>query len=402
MASGEIGLPVHPSLSRRLVAASHVSSYGPVAGSARLRGAAAGYWTRRSLQTQPDLVVCGPGSKPLLFALVLAVGGDVAVPVPSWVSYAAHAHLAGVRSVPVPTLPGQGGVPNPELLRQAVIDARTAGHTLRSVVVTLPDNPTGTLAAPETVRRLCEVAEELELIIISDEIYGDLVFDTASPVMFPSQLAPDRTVTTTGLTKNLALGGWRIGVARLPDSDGGHRLRSQLVGIASHIWSSPVAPIQEAAAYAFDEPAELRVRVAASRRLHAAVAREVADRFASVGALIAPVRATCYLYPDFAPLGGYLARTYNIRTAAALTRHLLDRYGVGVLPASAFGEPASALRIRASVSQLYGDTDGQRTAALNADHPADLPWVRASVDRVGEVLADLLDIPAVRRTGLVL
>lgn len=399
MASGEIGLPVHPVLTRRLATAARVNSYGPVAGSARLREAAAGYWTRRNLQTQPDLVVCGPGSKPLLFALMLAVGGDIAVPVPSWVSYTAQADLAGARSIPVPTRPGEGGVPDPELLRQAVRGARAAGRVVRSVVVTVPDNPTGTVATPETIRRLCQVAEELDLIIISDEIYGDLVFDTASPITVPSHLAPDRTVTTTGLTKNLALGGWRIGVARLPDSEAGRRLSSRLVGIASHIWSSPVAPVQEAAAYAFDEPSELRARVAASRRLHAVVASEVAALFTAAGALLAPVRATCYLYPDFAPLSGYLARAYNIRTAASLARHLLERYGVGVLPASAFGEPAAALRIRASVSQLYGDTDDQRTAALNAGHPGDLPWVRASVDRVGEVLADLLDPVAVHGTG---
>lgn len=97
MTSGEIGLPAHPALRERLAAAADKNAYGPVPGSEALRAAAAGYWGRRGLTTDPALVVAGPGSKPLLFALLLAVGGDVVVPVPSWVSYAAQARLAGAR-----------------------------------------------------------------------------------------------------------------------------------------------------------------------------------------------------------------------------------------------------------------------------------------------------------------
>lgn len=254
MTSGEIGLPAHPALRERLAAAADENAYGPVPGSEALRAAAAGYWGRRGLATDPALVVAGPGSKPLLFALLLAVGGDVVVPVPSWVSYAAQARLAGARPLGVPTLPGQGGVPDPERLHEAVTVARAAGRDPRSVVVTVPDNPTGTVASPEVVRQLALVARELDLVIISDEIYCDLVYASSAPAESPARHAPERTVVTTGLTKNLALGGWRTGVARLPDSELGRALHGRLVSIASQIWSSPTAPVQTAAAYAFGEP----------------------------------------------------------------------------------------------------------------------------------------------------
>ncbi|MEU5950681.1 pyridoxal phosphate-dependent aminotransferase [Streptomyces sp. NPDC047525] len=389
MTSGEIGLPVHPALRARLAEAADRASYGPVAGSLALRTAAAGYWRRRGLLTDPDLVVCGPGSKPLLFALVLAVGGDVVIPVPGWVSYAAHARLAGVRPLPVPILPGQGGVPDPGLLRETVTAARAAGHDPRSVVVTLPDNPTGTVASPETVRRLCEAARDLDLVIISDEIYCDLVFDPATKIVSPARFVPERTVVTTGLTKNLAVGGWRLGVARLPAGENGLALHSRLVGIASQLWSSAVAPVQEAAAYAFGEPPEIVERVAASRRLHAAVAGAMAERFAAAGAILAPVRATCYLYPDFAPLRTHLVRAHGVHTGSELAQFLVERHGVGVLPASAFGEPSATLRIRAATSRLYGDTDEERDIALGAADPTALPWIRSSLDRVEDVLGDL-------------
>ncbi|MDQ0585404.1 pyridoxal phosphate-dependent aminotransferase [Streptomyces rishiriensis] len=394
MTSGEIGLPVHPALRERLAAAADENAYGPVAGSPALRAAAAGYWQRRGLGVEPGLVVAGPGSKALLFALFLAIGGDVVVPVPSWVSYAAQARLVGARPVPVPILPGQGGVPDPERLREAVTVARAAGRNPRSVVVTVPDNPTGTVAAPDTVRRFAAVARELDLVVVSDEIYCDLVYDTSGPAVSPAVHAPERTVVTTGLTKNLALGGWRTGVARLPDSDIGRALHTRLVSVASQIWSSPPAPVQVAAAYAFGEPPEITEHIARSRRLHEAVVRAVADRFTGAGAALHPVSATCYLYPDFEPLRAHLAERHGVRDGSGLAHLLLERHGVGVLPADAFGEPRSSLRIRAATSRLYGDSDERRTTALAAPDPLELPWIREAVERIGEVLSGLTNSTA--------
>ncbi|MFD3544810.1 pyridoxal phosphate-dependent aminotransferase [Streptomyces sp. NPDC058655] len=399
LASGEIGLPVLPALRERLAAAAHLNAYGPVSGSRELRSAAAGYWGRRGLPTDPERVVCGPGSKPLLFALMLAVGGDVVVPVPGWVSYAAQAELAGARPVPVPTLPGEGGVPDPAALREAVALARSAGRDPRCVVVTLPDNPTGTVAAPETVRALAEAARDLDLVVVSDEIYCDLVFDPAHRAVSPAVFAPERTVVTTGLTKNLALGGWRTGVARLPEGPLGRAVHTRLVAVASQIWSSTAAPVQAAAAYAFEEPAEVLAHVAAARRLHETVVRAVARRFASAGAQLAPVRATSYLYPDFEPLREQLAAVHGVHGGAELAALFAQRYGVGLLPGSAFGEPGRSLRVRAATGRLYGESAAERTAALSAADPLRLPWIGASLDRIAEVLGDVTRSPAARPAG---
>ncbi|WP_066953284.1 pyridoxal phosphate-dependent aminotransferase [Streptomyces lushanensis] len=389
LASGEIGLPVLPALRERLAAAADRNAYGSVSGNPALRTAAAGYWGRRGLAVDPGLVVCGPGSKPLLFALMLAVGGDVVVPVPSWVSYSAQADLAGVRSVPVTTRPGEGGVPDPAALRDAVVLARARGRNPRCVVVTVPDNPTGTIASPDTVRRLAQTARELDLVIVSDEIYCDLVFDPAGRAVSPAVFAPERTVVTTGLTKNLALGGWRMGIARLPDSALGREVHTRLVGIASQIWSSTAAPVQAAAAYALEEPPEVVAHITASRRLHEVVVRAVARQFAAVGAELSPVRATCYLYPDFEPLRDRLARVHGVRGSEGLAALLSARYGVGVLPGTVFGEHERPLRIRAATGRLYGESEAERTAALTAADPLRLPWISASLNRIAEVLDDL-------------
>ncbi|MFI0450388.1 pyridoxal phosphate-dependent aminotransferase [Actinomadura sp. 6N118] len=387
---GEAGIPIHPALVRELASAADRGAYGPVAGSAPLRAAAAGYWSRRGLPTDPGLVVCGPGSKALLFGLLMSLtDGDVAIPAPSWVSYAAQAALTGAKPVFIATPPGEGGVPSPALLADAIVRARSQGRSIRAVVVTLPDNPTGTLASEATVRKLCTVAREHDLLIISDEIYRDLVHDPARKVPSPASYAPERTVVTTALSKHLAAGGWRLGVARLPDGPFGHALRASLLGVASEMWSSAPAPIQHAAAYAFSEPPELVTHVDRSRRLHAAIARAVADRFRQAGARVRSPEAAFYVYPDLAPYRETLRKAHGIRTAAELCGHLLERYGMCVLPGSAFGEPAEALRFRVATTRLYGETDEQRLTALAALDPAALPWAAESLDRISEILTDL-------------
>ncbi len=116
------------------------TSYGPVAGHSALREAAALYWCRRGLPTDAADVVCGPGSKALLFGLLTAIGGDVVVTRPSWVSYAAQAHLAGRVAH---FARGAAGVPDPDQLARTVTAARAAGRPVRAVILTLPDNPTG-------------------------------------------------------------------------------------------------------------------------------------------------------------------------------------------------------------------------------------------------------------------
>ncbi len=389
LAFGEAGLPVHPALQEALAAATASHGYGPVAGCAPLRAAAAGYWHRRGLPTSPDSVVSGPGSKPLLFGLLLATGADVAVPRPSWVSYAAQAGLAGARPHFVPAAPGEGGICDPDALADALEAARAAGRVIRSVVVTLPDNPTGRLPRPDTVRAFCEVAAEHDLIIISDEIYRDLVHDPAAPVLSPAAVAPERTVVTTALSKSFAVGGWRIGVARLPEGPLGAWLRGQLVGIGSEIWSSPAAPIQRAAALAFSEPEDLLERVARSRSLHARVCRAVAGACRAAGLDVPQPQAAFYAYPDFEPWRAHLARRHGVTTGAGLAGLLLDRYGAGTLPGSAFGERPDALRLRLATGLLYGEDDEQQEAALAAGDPLELPWIAAELARLEEILADL-------------
>ena len=382
---GEAGLPVYPGLVDALARGAQRNAYGPVAGGLAARESVAGYWSRRGTPTSADQVVLAPGSKPLLAAVVACEPGDVVLPRPSWVTYASQVDLFGRRAVWVDVPAGSGGIPDPALLPGALARARAEGANPRLVVLTLPDNPTGLLARPDEVKELCRVAEAEDLVVVSDEIYRDVVFGSV-PFVSPADLVPDRTITVTGLSKSLALGGWRVGAIRFPDTAWGHALRASVVGFASQVWSNLAAPMQSVAQYAFDEPADLVRHRDASTRLHGAVANAVHDVFALHGTLDVAPDGAFYAYPDFEPHRERLA-AHGIRGGSDLTRWLLEEHGLAVLAGEEFGDDPRGLRFRAATSLLYGETAEQRAEALTAPDPLQVPHVAAALDRLDAVVA---------------
>jgi aspartate aminotransferase len=381
LAFGEAGLPVLPSVAERLAGAAGLNGYGSVAGSVAMRTAAAGYFDRRGVPTAPEQIVVGPGSKALLFGLLSVLPGDVVLPRPCWVSYAAQAALAGKRVIDVPIAAEAGGVPDPVALREALAGARPGGI----LVLTLPDNPTGTLASRALVGEVCEIAREHDLLIVCDEIYRDLAHE---PDAFcsPAELAPERVFVTSGLSKSMALGGWRIGFARLPGGPLGADAGRALTGLASEVWSSLAAPMQQAAAYVLDEPGEVREHIARSRRLHALVTEAAHREVVAAGVECRPPSGAFYLYPDLEPARAALAAR-GVGTGAELAELLLERHDIAVLAGEAFGDDPAALRFRLATSLLHGSTDDERWAALAAEDP--VPRVRSSLDRLGHALRDL-------------
>lgn len=374
---GEAGLPVPGEVADVLARAAGRNGYGAVVGSVEAREAAAGWFGRRGAATDAGQVLFAPGSKALLFALLAVLPGDLVLPRPAWVSYAAQAALVGKRTVHVPVPAEAGGVPDPALLEDALTRARADGMRPGVLLLTVPDNPTGTVARAGHVREVCAVAERHGLAVISDEIYAELCHDGSAP---PSALAhlPERTVVTGGLSKSMALGGWRIGFARVPDGAWGRELARELTGVASEVWSALAAPMQAVAAYVLADPPEVTAHIAAARRLHAAVARAVHAEFVRAGAECRPPEAGFYLYPGFGPLRTELGRQ-GIGTGMELAAALLSRDGVGVLAGEAFGDEAGALRVRVATSLLYGETGEERWAALGHADPVSLPWVAGSL-----------------------
>lgn len=383
---GEAGLPVLPEIAEALRRSADLNSYGPVTGSAPARSSVAGHLTRRRIPTEPTQVLLAPGSKALLFALLTALPGDVVLPTPSWVTYAAQAGMTGKGVLPVPTPADTGGIPDPEILESTLATVRADGATPGILILTLPDNPTGTTADTQQLRRVCACAQRHGLTVVSDEIYRDLA-EHPDALVSPATLLDDRVVVTGGLSKSLALGGWRVGFARLPDTDWGRTLMNQLVGIASEVWSSLAAPIQQAARFVFDDPNVVTDRITASRHLHLSVSRALHQVFVDAGAHCRTPTAAFYLYPDLEPWRDNLAE-HGATTGAAVARYLLDHHGIAVLPGDAFGDYPTALRFRVATSLLYGNHQ-QQLSALGSDDPANLPWIAEALDTISTTLRTL-------------
>jgi len=388
LAFGEAGLPVPQEVLDALTRGGPDNGYGPVAGSLSARAAAAGWFDRRRLPTDPEQVVIAPGSKALLWALLTVLPGDVVLPQPSWVSYAAQAALAGKRVWNVPiAADGPGGVPDPAALDETLARAAREGARPGVLVVTLPDNPTGTVPRADDVRRTVEIAERHGLSIISDEIYRDLAHEPGE-VRSPAEYLAERTYVTCGLSKNMALGGWRIGFVRLPEGSAGPAAREALLGLASEVWSSAPAPMQHVAAHVLCEPPEVVAHIDRSRRLHRATTRAAHGRLVTAGIRCRPPTGGFYLYPDFDPVRPQLA-AHRVDGGDALATHLLERFGIGVLSGVAFGDEPDALRCRIATSLLYGQTDDERRQALAAEDPSQLPWIKESLERLGDAVASI-------------
>jgi aspartate aminotransferase len=391
LAFGEAGLPVHPLLAEHLQAGIPRNEYGPVAGDEAVRSAAAGYLTRRGIHAGSGDIVITPGSKAALFALISALPGDLVLPSPAWVSYAAHAALAGKQVISAPIPEEAGGIPDPERLPGVLAAARKAGARPGILLVTIPDNPTGTVAGPDLVRRVCEVAAYEELMVISDEIYRDLAYDPAS-VLSPAAVIPDLTYVTMGLSKAWALGGWRVGFLRAPSTASGRSTLQSVTAIGSEIWSCVASPMSEVARVAFDEPDELTAFVADSRELHRTVSLAVHERFARPGDITSRTpQAAFYQYPDFGARRGSLAAA-GIHTSDELAEALLSRYGIGVLPGSAFGVDPAELQVRVSTSLLYGRSSSERWDTLEASRQGralEVPRIADALERIGDCVATI-------------
>jgi aspartate aminotransferase len=186
----------------------------------------------------------------------------------------------------------------------------------------------------------------------------------------------------------MALGGWRIGFARMADGALGDEAKTALAGVAGAVWSALAAPMQAVAAHVLEEPDDVREHVARSRALHRAVARAAHDEVRAAGIDSRPPSGAFYLYPDFESRRGALAE-HGVTTGRELAEHLLERHDVGVLAGEAFGDEPEGLRVRMATSLLYGSTDDERWQALRSDDPASLPWIRGALDRLRVALDKL-------------
>ena len=139
-------------------------------------------------------------------------GDEVLIPEPSFVAYDPCTKLSGGKSVFVPTYEKDNFVLKADVLEKYV--------TERSKVLILPypNNPTGAVMPYEEMVKLVEVVLKHDLLVVTDEIYSELVYDGFKHVSFASLPGMwERTVLINGFSKSYAMTGWRLGYIAAPE-----------------------------------------------------------------------------------------------------------------------------------------------------------------------------------------
>jgi aminotransferase len=159
-----------------------------------------------------EIVVTVGVSEALYLALtaVLNPGDEVLIPTPCFVAYQPEVILAGGTPVEIPSRMEDNFQPNLQALAEAVTP-RT-----KAILVGYPNNPTGAIASRETLLEVLKIAEEHDLLVISDEIYDRLVYGVPHVNFAALPGARERTLTLGGFSKDYAMTGWRIGYAAGP------------------------------------------------------------------------------------------------------------------------------------------------------------------------------------------
>jgi aspartate/methionine/tyrosine aminotransferase len=361
----------------------------PVGGGADLLAAAGGYWARRGLVTDTACLAAAPGGEPLLLALLHAAGGDVLLPRPCAAWYIPQVNLLGRPAYNAPVPAECGGVPDPFALLETVRRVREEGGDPRVLLVSVADDPSGTVPPPELMHEVCEAALSEGLLIISDETYRDTLHDSESSVLLsPAEMHPRDVVVIADLGAAFVPPGWPAAVARFPDTPHGGELRAATLDALAGLRAVPAGPVAAAMTYALTEPGPVRARAAAAARLYGVLAAAVHRIVTEAGALCRPPRAGAHVYADLGPLHLALADR-GITDSVELEDYLTRRLGEPVPGGHRFGDGPDALRVRLSAETPAGATGEQRLWALASPHPQQLPHVRRALRLLGEVIAEL-------------
>ena len=256
----------------------------------------------------------------LALRALVCPGDEVLIPEPSYVSYAPCVTFAGGTAVPVITRAEDEFALTPDALR-AALTPRT-----KALILPYPNNPTGGVMTRAQLQELARVLDNTGVIVISDEIYSELVYGGHEHTAFASiEGMRERTITLNGFSKAFAMTGWRVGYACAP-----RELLSPMFKI--HQFTMLCASIQgqvaadRALGRAFEtgfEDVRTMVRSYDRRR------RLMVTALNEMGLTCFEPRGAFYVFPSITSTG---------LTSEEFCTRLLERQHVACVPGTAFGD----------------------------------------------------------------
>ncbi|MBU1095202.1 MAG: aspartate aminotransferase [Ignavibacteriae bacterium HGW-Ignavibacteriae-2] len=349
---GQSPFPVPEPVVEALRLNAYQKDYLPTKGLKALRESVSEYFYRKQgvAYTWEDVLI-GPGSKELMFLLQLVYYGDLIIPTPSWVSYAPQAHIIGRHVGWIPTRKENCWRLTPDQLDKYCKDDP---ERPRILILNYPSNPSGCSFNKKELEALASVAKKYKIILLSDEIYGEL--DHEGNHISISRFYPEGTIVSSGLSKWCGAGGWRLGIFIFPDSM--RWLLNAMTAVASETFTSTSAPIQFAAVRAFKGGIEIERYLSQSRRILKVIGMEIYRKLSKAGVTLPVPTGGFYLFADFSKFKKQLLKK-EIYTSQQFCTKLLEDTGVAILPGTVFGRPEEEYTARIA----YVDFDGANALA---------------------------------------
>jgi aspartate/methionine/tyrosine aminotransferase len=272
----------------------------------------------KGLDTTPGQVIVTPGAKPIMFYAMLALvddGDEVIYPNPGFPIYESMARYVGGTAVAAPLREANDFRMDVDEVAGLLTD-RT-----RLLVINSPHNPTGSILTDDDIRRLAALANEHDLVVLADEIYGRLQYSGKPLSIATLPGMAERTITLDGFSKTFAMTGWRMGYGVLPE---------WLVPAFSRLVINSVSCTN-----AFAQYGAIEALTGSQEEADAYRAEFIARRSLMVDGLNEIPGVSCrmphgafYAFPNLTSFG---------RSSAELADHLLYDAGVCGLAGTAFG-----------------------------------------------------------------
>ena len=292
-----------------------ITSYTSNYGLPELREAIAEYYKKFGVETGSENVLVTTGVSEgvdLALRAIIDPGDVVVIPEPTYVSYEPLAYICGAEIVKIPT--------TPEFKLTYEMLSRFKDRNVKALVLNYPNNPTGVSYRRKELEEIADAAIELDCVVISDEIYGELSYNFKHVSIASLSGMEDRTIILNGFSKGFAMTGLRIGFAIAPDE-----ILEGMLKI--HQYSMLCAPITaqigalEALKNGEDELERMRAEYVRRRNFFVKRLRKVFDVTMPDGAF--------YVFPNISETG---------LSSEEFAEKLLLSKGVAVVPGNAFGD----------------------------------------------------------------
>ena len=298
------------------------TQYTAVAGIPELLEAVATKLKRdNGLDYKPSDIIVSNGAKQSLFNLFQATlnpDDEVIIPAPYWVTYPELVKYAGAKPITISTDDKSGFKITPEQLKAAITDKT------KMLILTSPSNPTGSVYSKEELEALAYVLKGTDIIVASDEMYEKLVYGinfTATASI--SEDMYQRTVTINGLSKSVAMTGWRFGYLASPNKE----LIAAMNKLQSQSTSNINSITQKAAIPAL--LGEVDEEIESMRKAFEARAKEAVELFNQIDGLsVIEPQGAFYLFVNIKDI---------TQDSIKFCEELLKEVGVAVVPGIGFG-----------------------------------------------------------------